>query len=157
MILDKIWIDHFFVISDKFFGQNDDLYIYLSTCLFHRFEVWDLQSKLKSHFLKWKKYLSSNERSDFEHSMFWGPKLIKMSQFFDLLTSSSLTPYYSYRAQEICPTSHLKWKGRMSLMKFACALLPELVFEKTCIYYANFWNLYFSIDLPIRIHLKSCI
>ena len=64
-----------------------------------------------------------------------------MSQFFGLLTSSTLTPYYSYRAQEICSTSHLKQKGRISLMKFGCVLLPELVFEKTCIYYTNFWNL----------------
>ena len=28
------------------------------------------------------------------------PKLFKMSQFFESLTSSSLTPYYSYRALE---------------------------------------------------------
>ena len=39
--------------------------------------------------------------------MFWDPKLFKMSQFFAVLTSSTLTPYYSYRAQEICSTSHL--------------------------------------------------
>ena len=45
---------HLFVISDKFFGQNDDLCPNLSTCLFHRFEVWDLQSKLK--------YIFSNEK-----------------------------------------------------------------------------------------------
>ena len=37
----------FFVISDKFFAQNEKQGSYLSTCLFHRFEVWDLQSKLK--------------------------------------------------------------------------------------------------------------
>ena len=37
----------FFRHSDNFFGQNDNLYLSLSTCLFHRFEVWDLQSKLK--------------------------------------------------------------------------------------------------------------
>ena len=40
-------------------------------------------------------------------------------------------------------------------MKFGCVLLPELVFEKTNVYYANFWNLWFSIDLPIRNHPNS--
>ena len=43
------------------------------------------------------------------------PKLTKMSQFFESLTSSSLTPYYSYRAfalQEICSTSHLRLPSR---------------------------------------------
>ena len=44
--------------------------------------------------------------------MFWDPKLFKMSQFFAVLTSSSLTPYYSYRAQEICSTSHLSIASR---------------------------------------------
>ena len=42
------------------------------------------------------------------------PKLFKMSQFFEALTSSSLTPYYSYRAfalQEICST-HLRLPSR---------------------------------------------
>ena len=44
--------------------------------------------------------------------MFSDPKLFKMSQFFAVLTSSSLTPYYSYRAQEICSTSHLSIASR---------------------------------------------
>ena len=44
--------------------------------------------------------------------MFSNPKLFKMSQFFAVLTSSSLTPYYSYRAQEICSTSHLSIASR---------------------------------------------
>ena len=43
------------------------------------------------------------------------------------------------------------------IMKFGCALLPELVFEKTNVYYANFWNLWFSIDLPIRNHPNSSL
>ena len=34
-------------------------------------------------------------------------KITKMSQFFKFKTSSTLTPYYSYRAQEICSTRHL--------------------------------------------------
>ena len=37
------------------------------------------------------------------------------------------------------------------------ALLPELVFEKTNVYYVNFWNLWFSIDLPIRNHPNSSL
>ena len=36
----------------------------------------------------------------------------KMSQFLKNLTSSALTPYYSYRAQEICSTSHLRIASR---------------------------------------------
>ena len=40
-------------------------------------------------------------------------------------------------------------------MKFWCASLPELVFEKTCIYFVKYWNLCFFIDLTIGIHLKS--
>ena len=69
-----------------------------------------MQSELKYYFEEWKKYLNPNERRDFENSMIRDPKLTKMSQFFAVLTSSSLTPYYSYRAfalQEICSTSHL--------------------------------------------------
>ena len=42
-------------------------------------------------------------------------------------------------------------------MKFGSALLLELVFEKTHVYYANFWNLWFSIDLPIRNHPVSSL
>ena len=34
------------------------------------------------------------------------------SQFLKNLTSSALTPYYSYRAQEICSTSHLSIASR---------------------------------------------
>ena len=41
-------------------------------------------------------------------------------------------------------------------MKFACVLLPELLFEKTCIYFVKSWNLCFFIDLTIGIHLKPC-
>ena len=37
-----------------------------------------------------------------------------MSQFFVVLTSSALTPYYSYRAQEICSTSYLREKNEQS-------------------------------------------
>ena len=38
--------------------------------------------------------------------MFWDTKLSKTSHIFAALTSSALTPYYSYRAQEVCSTSH---------------------------------------------------
>ena len=34
MILDKIWIDHFFVISDKFFCQSEELF---ENIFFNRF------------------------------------------------------------------------------------------------------------------------
>ena len=34
------------------------------------------------------------------------------SQFLKNLTSSALTPYYSYRAQEICSTSHFSIASR---------------------------------------------
>ena len=36
-------------------------------------------------------------------------------------------------------------------------IASELVFEKTNVYYANFWNLWFSIDLPIRNHPVSSL
>ena len=42
------------------------------------------------------------------------------------------------------------------MMKFWCASLPELVSEKTCVYFVKSWNLCFFIDLPIGIHLKPC-
>ena len=42
-------------------------------------------------------------------------------------------------------------------MKFGCELLPELIFEKTQIYYANFLILYFSIIFIIKTHPKSSI
>ena len=35
-----------------------------------------------------------------------------MSHFLAALTSSALTPYYSFRAQEICSTSHLSIASR---------------------------------------------
>ena len=44
--------------------------------------------------------------------MFLNRNLTKMSQFFVILTSSSLIPYYSYRAQEICSTSHFSIASR---------------------------------------------
>ena len=44
--------------------------------------------------------------------MFWDTKITKMSHFLAALTSSALTPYYSYRAQEICSTSHLSIASR---------------------------------------------
>ena len=53
--------------------------------------------------------MDPNECRDIEQSMFSGTKITKMSQIFAVLTSSALTPYYSYRAfamQEICSTSH---------------------------------------------------
>ena len=39
-------------------------------------------------------------------------------------------------------------------MKFGCELLPELIFEKTQIYYANFQILYFSIIFSIKTYPK---
>ena len=45
-------------------------------------------------------------------------------------------------------------------MKFGCELLPELIFEKTQIDYANFQILYFSIFLilkPIQNHLFQLV
>ena len=42
-------------------------------------------------------------------------------------------------------------------MKSGCELLPELIFEKTQIYYANFRILYFSIIFIIKTHPKSSI
>ena len=42
-------------------------------------------------------------------------------------------------------------------MKFGCELLPELIFEKTQIYYANFQILYFSIIFSIKTYPKSSI
>ena len=42
-------------------------------------------------------------------------------------------------------------------MKFGCELLPELIFEKTQIYYANFRILYFSIIFIIITDPKSSI
>ena len=39
-------------------------------------------------------------------------KLTKTFQFLTDLTSPALTPYYSYRAQEICSTSHLSIASR---------------------------------------------
>ena len=41
------------------------------------------------------------------------------------------------------------------MLKFACALLPELVFEKTRVYYVNFQFYYLSVILSIKCHLKS--
>ena len=65
-----------------------------------------------------------------------------MSFFVKFKTSSGLTPYYSIGIQEICSTSHLEEKQKgledAEMMKFACALLPELVFEIICVYYVNF-------------------
>ena len=48
-------------------------------------------------------------------------------------------------------------KNEAVILECGCVLLPELVFEKTCIYLVKSWNLCFFIDLPIEIHLKSCI
>ena len=42
-------------------------------------------------------------------------------------------------------------------MKFGCELLPELIFEKTQIYHANFRILHFSIIFNIKTYPKSCI
>ena len=42
-------------------------------------------------------------------------------------------------------------------MKFGCELLPELIFEKTQIYYANFRILHFSISFTIKTYPKSSI
>ena len=42
-------------------------------------------------------------------------------------------------------------------MKFGYKLLPELIFEKTQIYYANFRILYFSIIFIIKTYPKSSI
>ena len=95
MILNEFWKLQKIMIFLKFFRQNDDLCPSFSICLLHRFEVCDVESPSKSCFLNGKKYLSPNDRRDFQESMFSNPKLFKMSQFFLVLTSSSLTPYYS--------------------------------------------------------------
>ena len=42
-------------------------------------------------------------------------------------------------------------------MECGCVLLPELIFEKTQIYYANFRILYFSIIFIITTDPKSSI
>ena len=118
MILNDFWKLQKIMIFLKNFRRNDDLCPSFSICLLHRFEVCDVESPSKQCFLIWKKYLSPNERLDFQESMFSNPKLFKMSQFFAVLTSSSLTPYYSYRAfalQEICSTSHLNTSKIMYL------------------------------------------
>ena len=54
MVLDipgPSWNDSGSILNQSFFRQNfcqnRDLCPYFSTCLFHRFEVWDMQSKLK--------------------------------------------------------------------------------------------------------------
>ena len=40
-------------------------------------------------------------------------------------------------------------------MKFECESLPELVFEKTRVYYVNFQFYYLSVILSIKCYLKS--
>ena len=53
--------------------------------------------------------MNPNECCNIEQLMSSGTKIFKMSQFLTALTSSALTPYYSYRAfcdTEICSTSH---------------------------------------------------
>ena len=47
MILDKIRKHHFFIIFVKMLSSKYHLCPYFSICLFHRFEVWSMQSKLK--------------------------------------------------------------------------------------------------------------
>ena len=59
-----------------------------------------------------------------------------MSEFFKVKTRPALTPYYSYRAQEICSTSHLETQ-RLNDLTASATLLPKLL-----IYYANFANHY---------------
>ena len=56
--------------------------------------------------------MTSEEFIDFSSFQFWGSSLFKMSQFLDLWTSPALTPYYSYRASEICSTSHWELTSR---------------------------------------------
>ena len=75
------------------------------------FEQTQCDPELKQLVWAWKKYPSSNERLDFSELTFWGGQLTKMSQFFKVKTRPALTPYYSYRAQEICSTSHWKHKN----------------------------------------------
>ena len=95
MILNEFQKPQKIMIFLKIFGQNDDLESSFSICSLHSFEVCDVESPSKQYFLTGKKYISSNDRRDFQESMFSNHKLTKMSQLFAVLTSSSLTPYYS--------------------------------------------------------------
>ena len=58
------------------------------------------------------KIFQSKRTSRFSGINVFRPKIIQNVSIFVILTSSSLTPYYSYRAQEICSTSHLSVASR---------------------------------------------
>ena len=72
----------------------------------------DSTDRLKISNSNGKKCESQNEWLNSEQWSFSGREIFKMSQFLELKTSSSLTPYYFYRAQEICSTSHLSIASR---------------------------------------------
>ena len=95
MILNEFQKPQKIMIFPEFFGQKSGAGTYLVICLSHRFEVCGVESASKQCFLNGKKYISPNDRRDFQESMFSNRKLLKMPQFFLFLTSSSLTPYYS--------------------------------------------------------------
>ena len=84
--------------------------------------------------------------------MFWDTKLSKTSHIFAALTSSALTPYYSYRAQEICSTSHKKYKKHS---KSESALLSALLPSYLLNFLTNFVNHYILMFLWISGSLIS--
>ena len=116
--------------------------------------------QIKITFSKIKNIYQLKRTSDFENSMFWDSKLFKMSQFFGLLTSSTLTPYYSYRAQEICSTSHFdilelwepSWNDpeqnletsffhqKLHFLSPTCVILRAAVLRRVSSVYNNSWT-----------------
>ena len=67
------------IFCPKNLKKNDDLGPYFHLARNNRFEVWDLQSKLK-YYQEWRKNTTSpNDHIDFSNFKFWGVEFVKMS------------------------------------------------------------------------------
>ena len=108
--------------------KNADLERYFHLARNNRFEVWDLQSKLK-YYQEWRKNTTSpNDYIDFSNFKFWGVEFVKMSVNWKIKTSPALTPYYSFEHVRNMLYESLKIKGKRKYkLKSESILLSALL------------------------------
>ena len=65
-------------------------------------------------------------------------------------------PWEGQKEEECFAPLMLKHKWNKHKSKFVHTSLPKLIFEKSAIYYANFWVFLFLMVFFIKTHLESC-
>ena len=130
---------------NKNLKKNVDLERYFHLARNNRFEVWDLQSKLK-YYQEWRKNTTSpNDHIDFSNFKFWGVEFAKMSVNWKIKTSPALTPYYSFEHVRNMLYESLKIKGKRKYkLKRESVLLSALLPSYLDVFCANFEFSHFS-------------